>query len=269
MRKTVIILGVLAAIVGGCGKVKNKQAEVNGTTTQIAFSSEGDTLYSQAAADNYTVEDTVRYQIGGELYYLDFRPSDSITAIKTMHGQFEEWGVYREYHFIVHSHYSNAHSDFEPSTLDTIYDFYRRYYRDDYEIAIQKLDSIQSKHIDSSIKDFNDYWIYLKEYNGNYYLDDDWAWHSSFYIADSVLTYHYMDGLYPKKILEAVSLQGNGISILLDGDNEPVKIEVFNKTKSIYRFFDKGNTYFIAPARAIHNFEIIQYTNNTGDCIFS
>jgi hypothetical protein len=76
-----------------------------------------------------------------------------------------------------------------------------------------------------------------------------------------------MDGLYPMKMLEAISAQGNSISILLYGDKEPIKIEEYDKAKGIYRLYDRGRIYFIAPAKAIHNFEIIQYTNNTGDLI--
>jgi hypothetical protein len=253
MKKTVIILSILALVVTGYGQAKSEMD----------------------ITENYTVEDTVRYQIGGKLYSLNFHPSDSITVIKTFYHQFSEndkeyygFPAYREYHFIVHNRYSYAHQYFETSTLDKQYNSSREYFRDEYKRLIKQLDSIQSKHIDFSIKDFNGYWIYLKEHNGNYYLDDKWSWHSSFYIADSIFTNHYMDGLYPEKILEAVSIQGNGISILLDGYKEPIKIEVFDKAKSIYRIsFDGERVYYIAPTRAIHNFEIIQYTNNTGDLI--
>jgi hypothetical protein len=258
MKQAIIISISLMFIVLDCGQVGITQAAANQCIN----------IYSQTVADNYTVEDTVRYQINGKLYGLNFRPSDSITVIKSFHWQ-NEYGLYREYEFIVHNRYSNAHRYFETSHLDTVYNSYMtgEYWHDEYERAIRQLDTIQSKHIDFTIKYFNGYWIYLKEHNGNYYLNDEWSWHSSFYIADSVFTTHYMDGLYPKKILEAVSLQENGISILLNDDKESLKIEVFDKSKSIYRLFEGGRFYFIAPTRAIHNFEIIQYTNNTGDLI--
>ena len=265
MRKMIIILSVFTVIVGGCGQAKNKQTNKN---EQDTFSSIEDTVCRQTVADNFTVEDTVRYQIGGKLYGLNFRQSDSITVIESYH-HLNDWGLYREYHFIVHSRYSNAHFNFADTTLNSIYNRYMtsEYYRDEYERMVRLLDSIQSKHIDFSIKDFNGYWIYLKEYNGNYFLNDEWSWHSTFHIADSVFTNHYMDGLYPKKILEAVSLSGKGISIFRDGDKEPIKIEIHDKSKNIYRILYERRLYYIAPARSIHNFEIIQYTNNTGDLI--
>ena len=211
----------------------------------------------------------MRYQIGGKLYGLDFRPSDSITVIKSFHRQ-DKWGLYRQYDFIVHNRYSHAHRYFETSFLDSIYNSYmsnEHYRRWEYDNYLKpRLDSIQSRRIDPAIKDFNGYWVYLKEYNGDYYLNDDWNWRASFCIADSIITDHYMDGPFPEKIVEAVSISANGVSILHERIREPIKIEMFDKSRNIYRLFN-GRTSFIAPARAIHNFEIIQYTNNTGDLI--
>ena len=250
MKKTVIIL-LFAVVSVGYGQTKKKRIEANEATTQNLFLS---------------IEDTVRYQIGGKLYGLDFRPSDSITVIKSFH-----WQDKRQYDFIVHNRYSYAHRYFETSFHDSIYnsymsnEYYRRWEYDNY--LKPRLDSIQSRHLDSAIKDFNGYWVYLKEYNGDYYLNDDWNWRASFYIADSIFTNHFMDGPFPKKLIEAISFSENGISILYDGEEEPVKIELFDKFRHIYKFFCNGRIYFIAPARAIHNFEIIQYTNTTGDMI--
>jgi hypothetical protein len=210
----------------------------------------------------------VRHQIGGKLVSLDISPSDSITFINTVYYQPKEGDLYREYHFIVHNRYSNAHFDFADTTLNTIYNSYmtKDWYRETYETYIKpRLDTIQSRLIDPAIKNFNGYWIYLKEYNGDYYLNDDWSWHSSFNIADSIFTNHYMDGPDPKKIVEAIPIETGSISISFGG--EPIRIELFDKSRNIYRFIDGRRIYFIAPARAIHNFEIIQYTNNTGDLI--
>ena len=274
MRKTIIIISTFAVIVGSCGRTRGKQVAVS------TLSSTGDTLYCQTFADNYTVEDTVRYQIGGELYGLNFSPSDSITVIKTNHHQIpEEYlkyfdiTMYREYHFIVHNRYSNAHFNFADSTLNSRYNLYMtsEWYPELYERYLKpRLDSIQSKQIDPAIKDFNGYWVYLREHNGDYYLDDKWDWHSSFHIEDSIFTIftiEYMEGPYPRRIIEVIPISKNCISILYDGIQEPIKIELIDKLRYIYRFFENGRIYFITPVRAIHNFEIIQYTNNTGDLI--
>ena len=47
-----------------------------------------------------------------------------------------------------------------------------------------------------------------------------------------------------------------------------MEIEVIDKEKSVYRFTDRFNkVIFIAPTKAINNFEIIQYANNTGEVV--
>ena len=268
MKKVIIILNVIALIVGSCGQqTKENVLETSqDTTLQIPDNNE----------KNYTVEDTVRYQIGGKLYGLTISQSDSITVIKTFYYKPNNGELYREYHFIVHNRYSYAHRYFETTYLDTIYnsvmideDFLKHYEK----YLKPKLDTIQSEHIVPAIKDFNGYWVALKKYNDNYYIDDAWAWHPSFLIADSILTIHNMDGLDINKILTAVSLSKNGISISYNNSYEDKKvclnIEVVDKSKSIYRYHygQIDYYYYITPAKAIHNFEIIQYTNNTGDLL--
>ena len=273
MKKEIIIFTVIALLAICCKNAKKEQILDSCDTT----SSIDDTTYNQTVAVYYTVEDTVRHQIGGKLYGLNFRPSDSITVIKAIHYQIpEEYlvysdsdiTVYREYHFIVHNRYSYAHRYFETSALDSIRNVYMTHdgYWDIYKDFLQQQnDSVQSKYLNPSLKDLNGYWIYLKEHNSNYYLNDDWSWHSTFRITDSIFISHYMDGYHPQKIIEAISLPKNGISILRYGDEEPIKIEMLDKSKSVYRFINEKQIYYITPAKAIHNFEIIQYTNNTGD----
>lgn len=211
--------------------------------------------------DSYTIEDSIRYQIGGKLYGLSFGESDSITVINALYRQDKE-EVYREYHFIVHNRHSYAHNHFENTTLDSIYKASMAMEHNRYitEMLLQ-FDSIQSKHIDLAIKDFKDYWIYLKEYKGTYYLNDPWDFRQSFCISDSLFYTYDMDGPYPQKIMEAIPLPRNGISIICN-NGATFKIELLDKERFVYLLDEK---YFVAPTRAIHNFEIIQYTNTTGD----
>lgn len=252
MRKILFVLGIIFFITCSFIQATKKQAKNE----------------SNAQNKCYSLEDTLRYQIGGKLFGLNFRPSDSITVIKSFYYQLNEGGLYREYHFIVHNRYSNAHLNFADSTLNSKYNSYKtkKWYRETYENYIKpRLDSIQSIRIDSTVKNFNGYWVYLKEYNGDYYLNDEWSWHSSFCIADSIITNHYQDGPDPRKILKVTPNESDGILISFGGN--PIKIELFDKSRYIYRLIDGREIYFITPARAIHNFEIIQYTNNTGELI--
>ncbi len=270
------ILFLFLLLLGGC----MPQSKRTTLSTQSASYAVKDTTYNKIIGDtaylqltNHTIEDTVRYQIGGKLYHnAKLNPDDSITVIKTFYSPipegdrkyFNNLTQYREYHFIVHNRHSRAHSYFEVSALDRVYN--TDSYRNDYEkIYLPRLNAEPSKYIDTTIKDFNGFWVYLHEYKGDYYLDDDWSLrHRSFCIADSIFTYLYQDGPDPRKIEEAISLPDNGISLFFDGDY--MKIEVVDKEKCVYRFRERFNDLiFIAPARAIHNFEIIQHTNNTGD----
>jgi hypothetical protein len=218
-----------------------------------------------------SVEDTVRNQTGGKLYYLTINPTDSITVIYTdsykLEGGTFEGMLYREYHFIVHNRHSNGHRKFETSTLDSTYNSYKNKQGYNYSDEILRhLKSMPTKHIDTGIKKFNGYWVELKEYNGNYYLNDSWEFQPSFCIADGLLIHFYMDGPYPQKIQEAVSLPENGISlsILRNDTVYTFDIKTVDREKQVYRLNDGR---FITPASAIHNFEIIQYTNTTGDLI--
>jgi len=248
---------LLLVVFCSCGLRQKKTVSNTPTLSCIAE----DTLHKQT---NYTLEDTVHYQIGGQLYYLEIDPSDSITVIGTHYWQPKNDEFYREYQFIVHNRYSRGHHTFEASTLDSIYNVRSEDFRKEYE---SRIDTIPSRNIDPVIEEFNGYWVYLNEYNGNYYLNDEWAGHHYLYIADSVLFEDYQE-LSAQKILEAAPLPKDGISILLDyfGEEHLEKIELFEKKRDIYRIiYSSGAFSLITPARSIHNFEIIQYTNNTGD----
>jgi hypothetical protein len=257
MKKAILILTLLALAVS-CGWSGRKKQVAD---TETAPCTVEDTITETAP---YTVEDTVRLRLGGKLYALDIAPSDSITVIGTNHGRPEDGEQYREYRFVVHDRHSRAHYRFEASTLDSIYNSYRAdsdYVRLYEEYLKPELDSVRAGYIDPAIGDFNGYWVYLTEYEGDYYLDDNWAWHRSFHIADSVFTRHEMDGPFPSKLRKAVV--SDGTLYLDDEEGNSGQFEQIDAKREIYGYGDG----FVTPARAIHNFEMIQYTNSTGDLI--
>lgn len=215
-----------------------------------------------------TIEDTVRRQLGGKLFFSEwskFNPADSITVIETRYHKTEGKELYREYRFITHNRYSSAHRFFESRYLDSVYMSYfdGPDYREFYEQQLP--DSLKSEYIDPAIGDFNGYWVYLAEYKGDYYLDDDWSWNISFHIADSVKSELYMDGPVPRKIRTATALPQGGL-LLRFHEGDSLRIEAVDARRGVYRLSGE-NDYFTAPARAVHNFEIIQYANSTGDVI--
>ena len=221
-----------------------------------------------------SVEDTVRRQLGGKLFFSEFsnfNPADSITVIETHYRKAEGKELYREYRFITHNRNSPAHRFFESRYLDSVYMSYLNdpSYRDFYDQMLP--DSVKSEYIAPEIRNFNGYWVNLKEYKGDYYLDDDWSWHISFHIADSVKTDLYMDGPYPRKIRTATMLPQGGILLhyhradsLHSYKYDSLHIEAVDIQRGVYRLSGESD-YFAAPAQAVHNFEIIQYANSTGD----
>lgn len=217
----------------------------------------------QTPIATHSVEDTVRYQIGGTLYGLDIDPTDSITIIEARYRQAEQGELYREYRFIVHDRHSKGHQKFSESTLGSIHD---DYYQNDHRQHLPRLDTVQTNYIDLVIEDFKGYWVWLTAYKGDFYLDDWWTCRRFSIITDSLYIGENCHELIPRKIAEAMPLPGNGISILLADRSIPFTIELIEEERSIYRT-NLHEDSFIIPVRAINNFEIIQYTNTTGDLI--
>ena len=95
-----------------------------------------------------SVEDTVRRQLGGKLFFSEFsnfNPADSITVIETHYRKAEGKELYREYRF------------FESRYLDSVYMSYLNdpSYRDFYDQMLP--DSVKSEYIAPEIRNFNGY----------------------------------------------------------------------------------------------------------------
>ena len=107
-----------------------------------------------------SVEDTVRRQLGGKLFFSEFsnfNPADSITVIQTHYRKAEGKELYREYRFITHNRNSPAHRFFESRYLDSVYMSYLNdpSYRDFYDQMLP--DSVKSEYIAPEIRNFNGY----------------------------------------------------------------------------------------------------------------
>ena len=250
--------------------VRGDKFSPHGAYPDITFDKQPEVPVTEAAA-RYTVEDTVRLQLGGKLYFsgdreLNIASSDSITVFHRRYLPTEDdprtGELYREYGFIVHSRDHVTHRTFEPRSLDASYSRWKKsgYY--------SWLDSVRTEHLAPEIADFNGYWIPLTEHDGDYYLDDYMGDLGTFHIADSIITRPSMDGLNEYKIRKATALPDGGVAIEYSDDNphldDTYTIKPFDREREVYRYQD---SYFITPARAIHNFEVIVWANNTGDLI--
>ncbi len=221
-----------------------------------------------------TVEDTILQQLGGKLYFRweNKVPVDPITVLEAYHHCDKEYGKYSQYKFIIHSNNTPFHKPFTPQALDKTYktyfdknkehsDFYVENYNTYYNQQIEKYkNNIDTVKVDSIIKKYTGYWIYLSRYKGKFYLDDHWAWLSSFHISDSILTEHYMDGPAPF-FIRCFEVNKNGDFRLNDEHYELV-----DDNLCVYKSLHGS---YIVPARNANKFEIIEYANNTGDLIAS
>ena len=107
-----------------------------------------------------SVEDTVRRQLGGKLFFSEFsnfNPADSITVSGTHYRKAEGKELYREYRFITHNRNSPAHRFFESRYLNSVYMSYLNdpSYRDFYDQMLP--DSVKSEYIAPEIRNFNGY----------------------------------------------------------------------------------------------------------------
>lgn len=269
--KTYVLIFILAvfASCGGRGQKKTATAEGEQTTVENMETSVDDQQLAKTSTGHYTVEDTVRLQLGGKLYsfsdksfrealYID--PDDSITVIGRNHGQPKQGEFYREYQFIVHNHHTPSHRNYEPAALDSL--FIYRGITDNY--GLDPL--VQTEFIDPAIDDFLGYWLELTEYGGDYYLDEYKAPLNAFRLTDSIVTRYKMDGFEHHRIWKATVLPDGSLSIMYDKEYGE-KLEPVDREREIYRRTNEyGESYFIPP-RAIHNVELIQWTNTTGDII--
>jgi hypothetical protein len=255
MKKiTIVALVALTTSCGWLGRKKQAAVAVGEATGQ----------YAVEGARQYTVEDTVRLELGGKLYYIEdydvaIAPEDSITVIaaRYFHQPGEE--LYREYRFIVHRLKTRSHSFFESAALDAEYEDWARY------DSGERLDSLmRTEYIDPAMEEHNGYWLPLTEYGSDYYFDCYQAPLGSFRLADSVVTHLFMDGLAPRKLLRA-EVSPDGSFSLTYGKNKKVKFEPVDLGRKIYRSEGHFGHEFWIPAEEIGNVELIRQVNTTGD----
>lgn len=198
----------------------------------------------------YSVEDTLRFQIGGKLYHLEIGPTDSITVIDSKYD-----GDVREYMFINHNKHSKKHYFLEPEQLDSMY----RSYMKNGDIYMRP--EHKKTNISEDIEQYTGYWVYLMKRGDKYYIKDNWQSTPSFHISDRTYLMHSIDGLAGSYLYSFTKKpDGSYIAMLSKNDHERAFKSV-DPELGVYSI----RSMYIAPASRIHNFEIIQYANNTDD----
>jgi len=249
--KTGILVILMIALLGiaGCENFK-KNKKLPETQTQATEVKTDEPQANELQTDNTvnttktTIEDTIKYQIGGELFYLELNPKDSITVIRAEYYTNPDGANYREYHFVIHNTNTSHHKEFTPKGLDTIY----RDFKD--------------------LSHYEGYWIYL-DYQPrlkDYFIESYMGVLSSFKIKDKYVDYMMMDGVYPQKIT-SFKENDEGFTIKTNNINE-YRFNLIDSKREIYSMSEEGeNERFYTPALNWNKFGVSVSVNNTGDLI--
>lgn len=224
------------------------------------------TVYGQ-----YTMEDTIKYQMGHKLHFTKPIPTGTpITAIyKGSWKYYEEDNV--EYAFIVHDKYSPYHGLLSIDSINAMIERDKKYMHPEYaQFLHDQIKSPINADIDKKcLNQLKGYWYALIEYKGNYYVEDSWDIPSLMQLTDSTYSWYSHEGFTPQRISKfrkdkKGTIQASYIAHNTEKGSESFTMELIDKKRSLYKF---NNSIYITPVSAIHNYEIIVYCNNTGDII--
>lgn len=285
MKNLTLLLSLL--LFAGCGN-SSRANQANASETATETESNADTIPVQVAtlpeashelsdtattvnfvgtlphAGPYTVEDTVKYQIGRKLYYEEADLSDSITVYKARH--FEHNGeLYSTYHYVIHNTRTKQHKVFNPSSIAGVYDKGKK--EDFWQELIKQQDTVRVGHISPAIGKYTGYWIffpYVEELD-DYILDSYMGALDHFEITEKYYVAHYMDGLYPYKL---ANFREMDTGFVMEFDGQERVFELVDRKRQIYQFRPSGQKkIFCTPARNYNQFKISVSVNTSGDRI--
>lgn len=223
-----------------------------------------------------TVEDTIRFQLGGKLFFIDEVDisSDSITVLHTDHYVHNDSLKDSVYKFIVHNKESKFYERFMPQKLESDYEAYFKMSRDKegrimpqsfgdeyYKILRDEQEKVDGLNLNPALEKYSGYWIYLTLYDNKYYIKDEWGGGiASFRIVDRVFDYLYMDGPYPK-LINDFEVYDNGDFKVRFTDESEYLFELVDHKLKVY----KCNGRFAVKADRANKFELIEYANRSGN----
>lgn len=103
------------------------------------------------------------------------------------------------------------------------------------------------------------YWIYVRPYCGEFYIDNDWTSLRARELTDSTWVQIDME-VFPRAWTE---LEGNKERFTLWVEGDPWVFELMEPEREIY----KVGRFFMVPNRRKNDFKIIEYIGTTGDLI--
>ena len=198
----------------------------------------------------------LEYPEGGEKLFfrtenaITLRDSFTVIAIDSFDNDWYACAV------INHNKWSQGHDLFSD-------EFITRWKEDRWESGSHLLEKVKGLHREMDVallKDLKGYWIYVRPYRGEFYIDNDWATLMAQELTDSTWVQIDME-VFPRP---CTALYGdhNAFTLVVDGD--PILFELVDPEREIYRV---GKTRYMIPNRRRHEFPIIEYIGTTGDLI--
>lgn len=184
-------------------------------------------------------------------FYTNVSPGDSVSVIDENIGE-----GYKEYAYIIHNLNSDSHATFSDENI--------RRWRNERVNEVSMRDTAVNgvRDIDLVLSEkFRGFWVYVYKYKGEYYLHQDWA---------TLIARELTDTTWVQIDMEVTA---RGI-IMLKGDEECFCLKevtgdeiTFNRIDARREIYQVENGLYMIPARRIHDFKLIGYCGNTGDCI--
>lgn len=188
-------------------------------------------------------------------YNADINGRDSFTVAGA-----EYYGDNAVYAIIVHEKQSKGHSSFEPETIEK----WRILRTDEWvDKQLEGCDTLcgKSKINARLFQELKGFWVHVQKYKGEYYLQNDWACLIAYELTDSTWLRINMEVI--PELLSGIS--GNAGKFVIETTAQNWEFQLIDPERKIYRVNSGfGNAYLI-PAGKIHDFEIIEYINTTGD----
>ena len=236
MKAAIIILAIL--YVWGCATQDNPVKEIVGNG-----------LHHQYRM--YVSDSTNRHDDQKWYFYANVLPTDSLSVIG--HEEYYESenkaNKHEAYAFIVHNKNSESHRTFsEP---------YVREWRDNRmrDVYFRNMVDAADRNMDGSLLEkFGGFWVFVRKYQGEFYLHQDWTCLMARELTDS--TWVQIDWEVTPRGIK--NLRGTEESFAFEyADGDKVCFQLVEPEREVYRVNDS----YMIPVRRIHDFKLIAYCN--------
>lgn len=269
-RWTYMILSLLLILSVACRntpKKGNVGSEESGAAVDMQVESDvagnGQTNYE---CFHDTIVNYLRHPLESrKLYFhhnanITVRDSFSVIGVQSYSSVGDDRRV-TEYAIINHDKNSKGHKSF---TEEYIREWRDRSMDSVVENILSRVDSVcKDSHIDSVLMDkLKGFWVPLIKYQGEYYVENDWATLVAYELTDSTWMAINMEN-FPEFLLK---LEGSPEHFTLLTNARETVYSLIDPEREIYQFtLYQNRPGYLIPVRKANEFEIIEYMNTSGD----